>query len=753
QIVDVSNPRTPHHVVDLPSQSGFTYGIEVIGKLAYVADGGAGLQVVDVSVPDSPRKLGSIYTLGEAKDVRVVGSLAFVANAYDTVCVVDVSNPANLQLVGQIHTGGDAERIQIAGDLLYVADGRGGLSILRWQEVRSQAIEFELPPTLTAADSPYTLKASASSGLPVTFAVVSGPATIQGNQLTLTGPGQITVRATQPGNAQYQPASAEQTTQVVDGPAPVGLTASVGAFDEITLSWEDSFLSENGFKIERSTDGTNFLQIAQVLPNTVTFRDRGRWPGKTYYYRVCAYGKYGNSAYSSVAGGSLPPLGPTSIISWGLNDSGQANVPAGLTNAIAIAAWGRHGLALRSDGTVVGWGENGGGVRIPYGLTGVVSIATGRNHSMALTEDGGLLCWGDNSGGETTPPAGLSNVVAISAGNLYSLALKNDGTVVGWGNCAPPGQWSQPAGLTGVVAIAAGGDHCLALKSDGTVVGWGQDAWGQATPPTDLSNVVAISAGDAHSLALRNDGSVVVWGYLGENVPLTPIANAVAGSYHNLAVTKDGNVIGWGFSVGGNLDIPSELKNPLAIAAGDFFGLALVPLWSTVVAPTALAAQSISPSQIVLSWKDESGGEDGFCIERALETNGIPVAWTQVAIAPSNVTNFTDVGLPAGTKFWYRVRAFNSKIWSEYSELASAVTPGPGGGDVPEIMVTDPEPLSPGPVWYVGVQAGTTLDRTFYVTNVGSGTLVGNAIVPAPFQVVSGASYSLGANEGHEVIV
>jgi len=58
-----------------------------------------------------------------------------------------------------------------------------------------------------------TLQAVASSGLPVTYAV-SGPAVLSGNQLTIQGPGSVTVTASQAGNGGYLPApDATQTFQ------------------------------------------------------------------------------------------------------------------------------------------------------------------------------------------------------------------------------------------------------------------------------------------------------------------------------------------------------------------------------------------------------------------------------------------------------------------------------------------------------------------------------------------------------------
>ena len=85
-------------------------------------------------------------------------------------------------------------------------------------------------------------------------------------------------------------------------------------------------------------------------------------------------------------------------------------------------------MALRADGTVVVWGDNGfGQTNVPPGLSNVVAIAAGFYHCLALRNDGSVVAWGWNNNGQTNVPAGLSNVVAIAAGGYQSLALLGAG--------------------------------------------------------------------------------------------------------------------------------------------------------------------------------------------------------------------------------------------------------------------------------------------------------------------------------------
>jgi alpha-tubulin suppressor-like RCC1 family protein len=126
----------------------------------------------------------------------------------------------------------------------------------------------------------------------------------------------------------------------------------------------------------------------------------------------------------------------------------------GLSNVVAIAVGDQFGtfgpppgyrLALKSDGTVFGWGANGGGQ-----ATGVATTNAPYQGSGLVKVDGQVL----------------SNVVAIAAG-YCGLALKNDGTLVSWGS-AVHRPAVVPPGLSNVVAIAARDNSYFAVMTNAT---------------------------------------------------------------------------------------------------------------------------------------------------------------------------------------------------------------------------------------------------------------------------------------------
>ena len=251
---------------------------------------------------------------------------------------------------------------------------------------------------------------------------------------------------------------------------------------------------------------------------------------------------------------------------------------SGLSGITAVTAGRWHSLALKDDGTVWAWGLSSEGqlgvggnqtcpiglnepspcnrtaIQVP-GLSGATALAAGGRHKMALKGDSTTWAWGGNGYGQlgdgsTTDKAipvqvsDLSGVTAVAAGEDRSLALKADGTLWTWGyndfgqlgdgtseSRTTPG---RVHGLRGAVAGVAGGSHNLALTGDGVVWTWGDNKRGQlgansgehcrhgpsdpfpcSTTPrraSGLDGVTMVAAGRAHSLALKDDGTVWTWG-------------------------------------------------------------------------------------------------------------------------------------------------------------------------------------------------------------------------------------------------
>ena len=202
---------------------------------------------------------------------------------------------------------------------------------------------------------------------------------------------------------------------------------------------------------------------------------------------------------------------------WGLNASGQTNVPVAAQSGVSqIAGGGTFSLALKSNG-VIAWGSGAVVTNMPTSLTsGVTQIAAGENHALAL-KAGGVIAWGSNTYGQCDVPEALTNnVSAVSAGGYYSLALKSGGVQV-FGipatNEYAYGIQDVPAeALSGVSAIAAGRWHALALKNGG-VIAWGAPFFDATNVPAEAtSGVTNIVAGDLFSIALKTNGTIVVWG-------------------------------------------------------------------------------------------------------------------------------------------------------------------------------------------------------------------------------------------------
>ena len=207
-----------------------------------------------------------------------------------------------------------------------------------------------------------------------------------------------------------------------------------------------------------------------------------------------------------------------------------------------------HSLAIKIDGTLWSWGDNSAGqlgyttsttrgVKSPrkIGTATWTTIATGGSFNLAIKTDGTLWGWGINDFGnlndatigyKTTPfqMSTATNWRAIAAGLSHTLAVKADGTLwgcglnsnyqLGDGTLTTRRALTQIGSATNWKEVAAGNSFSIAIKTDGTLWKWGT-LQGLTMAPTQIgtaNNWKYISAGDNQALAIKTDNTLWVWG-------------------------------------------------------------------------------------------------------------------------------------------------------------------------------------------------------------------------------------------------
>ena len=280
---------------------------------------------------------------------------------------------------------------------------------------------------------------------------------------------------------------------------------------------------------------------------------------------------------------------------------------SGLSNVIAVSAGTAHSLALKSDGTVWGWGL---GVRGELG-------------------DGSVSYPGHSSGQISLSPvqtAAPKDTVSILA-TEHSYMIDSSGFIFGCGyNCVTLGTFlTQTEGRDQAFGwyirtplradlgvnclslveevpnkIAYGGTHLLALKPDGTVWALGDNAFGQlgdgtttnrSTPVqvSGLSNVIAVSAGYRYSFAIKSDGTVWSWGantngQLGDgtttqrNTPvqvsgLSGVVAVSCSTSFTLALKSNGTVWAWGLGTSGQLGDGTQVSKSTPVQVSGLSGI------------------------------------------------------------------------------------------------------------------------------------------------------------------------------------
>jgi alpha-tubulin suppressor-like RCC1 family protein len=197
--------------------------------------------------------------------------------------------------------------------------------------------------------------------------------------------------------------------------------------------------------------------------------------------------------------------------SWGRNDSGKlglgdtanrsspVQIGAGITwSSVSCGGQSSFSVAVKTDGTMWSWGDNGYGqlglgnetsrsspTQIG-GIDGWSKIRANYNSCAAIKTNGTLWTWGRNASGQL----GLGNTTHYSS-------PKQVGALTNWSNAG-----------TGAL-----GTRCLITKTDGTLWAWGDNFQGKLglgdtfarSEPSQvgaLTNWLTVATGYTHSIGL-----------------------------------------------------------------------------------------------------------------------------------------------------------------------------------------------------------------------------------------------------------
>jgi alpha-tubulin suppressor-like RCC1 family protein len=232
----------------------------------------------------------------------------------------------------------------------------------------------------------------------------------------------------------------------------------------------------------------------------------------------------------------------------------------------ALAAGESHSLALTTNGTLWGWGDNQYAQLDPTNYassftrptllnpdTDWITIASGYYHTLAIKTNLTLWSWGDNSSGQlglgntelysVPSPVGMdSDWSMVRGGANHTLATKTNLTI--W-SCGANSIWDGgqflPGGQLGLgdsvdrnaltqigtdsdwFTVAAGAAHTIAIKTNRTLWAWGWNNYDQLgdgtqeerTSPMQIgtdSDWQSIAGGSVHSIALKTIGTLWEWG-------------------------------------------------------------------------------------------------------------------------------------------------------------------------------------------------------------------------------------------------
>jgi hypothetical protein len=279
-------------------------------------------------------------------------------------------------------------------------------------------LTFTTIPAKTYGVAPFTVSASSASSGAITYSVTSGPATISGSTVTITGIGTVALGASQASTASYTAATASTSFAVSAATPTVTLTSTSGTYGTpLTLAATSTYLKSGVATATGQTISYALVSGPATLSNGVlTFTGIG---SVVVTASVSATGDFGSatSAQATVTVGQGTPVitfTSTNTVAYG--------------STITVAATSTLGTPTFSEANGTGTATLSGSTLTPTGVgtvTITASVAATANYKAATATQTVTITKATPTLTFTTIPAKIYGVApfAVSASSASSGAI------------------------------------------------------------------------------------------------------------------------------------------------------------------------------------------------------------------------------------------------------------------------------------------------------------------------------------------
>lgn len=502
------------------------------------------------------------------------------------------------------------------------------------------------------------------------------------NNLIITATGEMTVTN---GELSTQVMGVEICQGVCSSvAAPGNLTATPVSTSAIDLAWNDNSDNEDGFRLEHSTDGSDWSPLAD---DTVTyFNHTGLATASTHHYRVQAYNTEEVSGWSNTASTTTDAIPPTAAFTW-VDDLLDVSFTDTSTD----------------EGFISNWSWDFG--------DGSSSSASNPQHSYATAGDYTVTLTVTDNHGASDSASDLVNVEGPPFSEHFAIGESTLGGSVGGSYTHTFADEAGEGSAESISERESGGKPSNRHS-------WLEHQW-TFNIPAGQQAMLTVNAW--HSDNAENDHFVFEFSTNGSNwTPMFTVDNADmdANYYHSLTGVSGTvyiRVLDTDQSQG-NRNLDTILVDYMMIRVDNDAG-GEVPDGN----PSGLGAEATGHDQVNLNWTDGSGNETGFRVERRIQGQS---GWINAGETGANGTSFQDTDVAPATTYEYRVFAFNfsgdSPAPTNMVEVTTSDAPPPPAIELLVAADKNKGKHTPGLTW---TPSATRMDVYF---NGGSSPLVTN---------------------------